>query len=219
MKKLTSFVIIFVLIIIFIGCNGFSTSSNITDLTSTLTTDSSGSNSSSSVTYSISTNTTITTFKEEIFLELNPGVDTIEVNTSFVDAGVNAYYGDFILEATILENTVDITKIGVYYISYQVSYGSEVKEIFRVVFVIDTISPEISLSPGIDTLVLGETWVDAGVIISDNSEEEIVAEVKGTVNVNEVGTYEITYEAIDSSGNKSVIVRYVHIISKAEQTK
>ena len=78
--------------------------------------------------------------------------------------------------------------------------------------VTDQTPPVITLNPGVDTIQLGQTWEDAGASVTDNSGETITIQVSGEVNSNVVGTYVITYIAIDSSGNRASINRHVNVI-------
>ena len=136
--------------------------------------------------------------------ELNPGVDTIEINDTFIDAGAQAKYGLKNLEVITISNNVNTTQIGVYEIIYQTTHRDLVQTLVRIVTV-------LSLKPGIDTITVDETWVDEGIQATDNSQEELEIVVQGEV-LPIVGIYEITYRVLDSSGNVSTIKRYVHVI-------
>ena len=84
----------------------------------------------------------------------------------------------------------------------------------RYVVVTDQISPEIKLNLGIDTVIIGNEWTDAGVTISDNSDEAIGAVITGSVDINTPGRYQIIYTATDSSGNDNSVTRYVTVIEE-----
>ncbi|OHE29244.1 MAG: hypothetical protein A2Y45_03735 [Tenericutes bacterium GWC2_34_14] len=143
--------------------------------------------------------------------ELNPGVDTIEINDTFIDAGAQAKYGLKNLEVITISNNVNTTQIGVYEIIYQTTHRDLVQTLVRIVTVVDETPPVLSLKPGIDTITVDETWVDEGIQATDNSQEELEIVVQGEV-LPIVGIYEITYRVLDSSGNVSTIKRYVHVI-------
>ena len=144
--------------------------------------------------------------------ELNPGVDTIEINDTFIDTGASAKYGLKNLEVIIVSNNVDSTKIGVYEIIYQTTHRDLVQNLVRIVTVVDETPPVLSLNPGIDTITVDETWIDAGIEATDNSQEDLEITVQGEV-LPVVGIYEIVYRVLDSSGNISTIKRYVHVIA------
>ena len=144
-------------------------------------------------------------------IALNPGVDTVEVFSNYVDAGATARFGTKSVQVTV-ESYVDITKIGQYFVYYSATYEGVTVQIRRSVMVIDETAPVLRLNSGIDTIILGTEWIDAGVTIVDNSNEILTATVVSNVNIDMVGEYTVTYTATDSSGNTSTIVRYVNVI-------
>jgi len=141
-----------------------------------------------------------TIIDNDIYLRLNPGQDTVEINTEWTDAGALFVLNNVLIEMTT-EDEVDITSLGIY-------------SIMRYVVVTDQISPEIKLNLGIDTVIIGNEWTDAGVTISDNSDEAIGAVITGSVDINTPGRYQIIYTATDSSGNDNSVTRYVTVIEE-----
>jgi hypothetical protein len=111
------------------------------------------------------------------------------------------------------EMNVDTSVIDIYQIIYTYDFEEETYSIVRYVAVLDQTPPVLSLNPGIDTVSVNGTWLDAGVEVSDNSEGIVEISITGSVDTSTIGTYEITYEATDSSGNTSSIIRYVNIIN------
>ncbi len=159
------------------------------------------------------TSTTLTTIiNDEITLVINAGQDTVEINSEWIDAGAKFVLNDTEYNMTTLD-TVDNSTLGLYEVTYSYDYDSETYSITRYVIVTDQTAPVIELNLGVDTIKVGETWTDGGVImITDNSLETLTITVSGVVDINTVGTYEITYTATDSSGNTSSIIRYVTVI-------
>lgn len=154
---------------------------------------------------------------DQVILELRAGVDTVEVNGEFVDAGVKATVYGLPIKVTIIENTVDLTKLGTYSITYEVDYRGIIKSVTRYVFVIDETAPTGVLNPGIDTVYVNTTWVDAYIEASDNSNEPVLIETTGSVDTTTIGEYLITYTVSDSSGNIAIYYRYVSVISNPNQ--
>jgi hypothetical protein len=144
-------------------------------------------------------------------INLIQGQDTVEINSTWEDAGAKFYINGIEYDA-ITYDEVDTTKCGNYAIDYRYEYSGEVFIVTRIVTVVDQISPSITLNLGIDTIHIGNTWVDSGVTVTDNSNEEIVPTISGVVDDTTKGTYIITYTAIDSSGNETSIERYVDVI-------
>jgi hypothetical protein len=146
---------------------------------------------------------------------LNPGIDTVDVNTVFEDAGAWATYGDVPIDVIVVTDDVDITALGTYKVVYEATYGGETVEATRIVTVIDALEPELTLNPGIDTVVVGQPWTDAGVTVTDNSGLEVQVTVTGDVDIMTPGTYTVTYTATDQSGNEATVTRGVFVIEGA----
>jgi len=143
--------------------------------------------------------------------DLLPGQDTIDLGELHVDAGAEAYYGLKKLEVVVILNQVDVTKEGVYDIIYQTTHRDLVQTLVRKVTVKDQTPPVATLNPGVDTILLGDVWEDAGITAYDNSDEEVIVDVLGEV-LPAVGRYIITYRVTDSSGLVTEISRLVYVI-------
>jgi hypothetical protein len=147
------------------------------------------------------------------------GGDTIYhlVNTPYVDAGATAFdYVDGNMSSSITKvGNVDDTKLGTYYITYNaVDLNGNAGTNVRVVYVVDNIAPVITLV-GADPITIdyGKTFIDPGTTVSDNFYTGIVATSSNNVNVNQLGTYVLTYSAVDPSGNHAIqITRTVHVV-------
>ncbi|PKK91574.1 MAG: hypothetical protein CVV62_00930, partial [Tenericutes bacterium HGW-Tenericutes-7] len=149
---------------------------------------------------------------DDINFYLNPGVDTITLNSEYEDPGVTAKVFGLKRSTEVLENTVNTNEIGTYYITYSFEYKEFYFELTRIVVVIDETPPVIELNPGIDTIKVGQTWIDAGVSVDDNSENNTTVAVSGNVDIATKGSYIITYTVTDSSGNSSSIRRIINVI-------
>lgn len=181
-----------------------------TESTSTLTTFDSTNNSTTSLTTDF--NTTISTeYQDEIDIKLNAGQDTVDINTEWIDAGAVFVLNNNEFQM-LTDDTVDESTLGIYEIEYYISINDTYYYITRYVIVVDQTAPVISLNLGVDTVKVGTNWIDTGVTITDNSKEIIIPEVEGRVFLLVPGTYQITYIAVDSSGNTSRITRYVTVI-------
>ncbi len=69
------------------------------------------------------------------------------------------------------------------------------------------------------TSKLGSSYSEEGFIAQDNVDGNITDQVKITNNINnnKIGKYEIIYTVIDSSNNKTSIIRYVNVIEKKSE--
>lgn len=147
-----------------------------------------------------------------VTIELNEGIDTVEINTSFIDMGAKSKAYGFTVENEVISTTVDTTTLGTYEIVYQVSYKDVIKQITRMVIVIDETAPTGTINSGIDTVFVGDDWTDQGVTSTDNSLEDVQVSVTGHVLTEYPGEYIIEYHLSDSSGNESILYRYVNVI-------
>jgi hypothetical protein len=80
----------------------------------------------------------------------------------------------------------------------------------------DNEAPVITLlgSPTVN-VYLNNTYTDAGATVSDNADGNVQLVVSGSVDVTTLGTYMITYNATDKSGNSAIEVsRTVNVINK-----
>lgn len=207
MKKLIPLILLGFLSFL-IGCDWFQPVTTQSQVTTT-------SSSTNSTTLSSVTQTTrevTITYDNNITVKLKAGNDTVEINTSWIDAGAVIVIDDE-ERAMSTTDTVDESTIDLYSITYQYLYLGETYSITRFVVVVDQIAPVLTLNLGIDTVILGNSWVDAGVNASDNSLSTPTIVVTGTVNTSVVGTYPVTYTATDSVGNSFSIVRYVTVVS------
>jgi hypothetical protein len=135
----------------------------------------------------------------------------VEVFNKFTEPGFTAVnnIGTDISNQVIITSTVDTAKLGLYGITYTVidAFGLSATA-GRAVTVGDTTKPTITpiASPYIHQV---GTAIDLSSIVRvrDNywPTEFITVEIQGTVNVNQVGSYFITYKATDNSGNISPI--------------
>ena len=134
----------------------------------------------------------------------------INVGEEYQEYGIKVYAnGSDISDKVIIDSKeVDTTKLGEYRVKYQV-YNEYV---FRNVYVIDRIAPEIKLLGGDELyILLGGKYSEPGYTVSDNYDNELNDNVKvsGKVNTSKEGEYELVYSVSDSSGNKSEASRTV----------
>lgn len=144
-------------------------------------------------------------------LKLKPGQDTVEINTEWTDAGAVSQVGAEEYDLTT-DDIVDTSTLGLYEITYTYQDDDQQYTITRFVQVTDQTPPVITLNAGLDTISVGDNWEDAGASVTDNSIEELEISVSGEVDTSTAGTYEITYTAIDSSGNTETLIRYVDVL-------
>jgi hypothetical protein len=143
-------------------------------------------------------------------LGANPA--SVELGTSYTDAGATAF-DDFHGDTTVITSgTVDTSAVGTYTLTYTATdLDGNTATATRTVSVIDTTSPVVTIT-GTDpvTSELGAVYTDAGATATDASGAVSVV-VSGAVDINTVGTYTLTYTATDGSGNAGTASRTVNI--------
>ncbi len=150
------------------------------------------------------------------FSLIGPSTLYLEVNSNYEESGIICKYGnvDVSDQVKIDSSGVNISKIGDYKVKYSYFVHDREEYVYRVVKVIDSTKPIITLQGNIDEAVLiYGTYVEAGYTASDNYDGDITKDVKvkGSVNTQKEGIYKITYEVTDSSNNKTTVIRNVSV--------
>lgn len=148
-----------------------------------------------------------------VYIKVN-GSDyvTLEINEKFYDPGISIKHQFKKIEKGItIESNLDITKIG----DYQMRYKYLDKEKIRKIQVVDTQSPTLKLKGNSKIIHFqNEEYVDEGIEIYDNSNEDLMNRLKvmNEVDVTQIGIYRINYEVSDASNNQSSIERIVEVV-------
>ena len=145
---------------------------------------------------------------------------TIEVGTTFTDPGATASdAGDGDLTSSIVvSGSVDTSTIGTYTLTYDVSdtSGNAADSVTRTVNVVDTTAPVITLlGDNLMTIEVGTTFTDPGAVATDNYDGDLTSSIAivNNVDTSTVGTYTVTYNVSDTSGNAAVpVTRTVNVV-------
>ncbi len=155
-----------------------------------------------------------------VFTLLGTAPVTVLQDTSYVDSGataLDAVDGDVTADIVTV-NPVDISTPGTYLVTYDVtdSAGNAATQLTRLVIVVDTTDPVITVngnSP--ETAEAGQPYIDAGASAYDFPDGDLTASIVTVNNVNTavIGSYTVTYDVTDSSGNPAVQqVRTVNVV-------
>ena len=133
---------------------------------------------------------------------------TIEVGATYTDSGATAadnYDGDLTSSIAIVNN-VDTSTVGTYTVTYNVSdtTGNAAVSVTRTVNVVDTTVPVITLLGDTTvTIEVGATYTDSGATAADNYDGDLTSSIAivNNVDTSTVGTYTVTYNVSDTSGN------------------
>lgn len=144
----------------------------------------------------------------------NPQV--VECHTSYTELGATASdncAGSF---AATPSGGVNVDVPGNYTITYNATdaAGNAATPVTRTVTVVDTTKPVITRNGASSVTVECHTsYTDAGATASDSCDTSVPVTTSGSVNVNVPGTYTITYNASDDSGNAAIpVTRTVNVV-------
>ncbi|KFZ26634.1 MAG: Regulator of chromosome condensation (RCC1) repeat protein [Candidatus Izimaplasma bacterium HR2] len=140
---------------------------------------------------------------EEVTLELG------ELYTEPTATCTDNYDSECVINTDLV---IDQDEIGNYLVTYSVEDSSgNLSEVFRTVIIQDTTPPTVSLNSNIDTVMVGELYIDSGITYEDF--DDVIVTLTGEVDTTTPGTYILTYSAEDTSGNITVIKRAVTVVS------
>ena len=138
---------------------------------------------------------------------------TVELGTSYTDAGataMDAFHGS---TNVVSSGTVDTNTVGTYTITYTATdLDNNTATASRTVNVVDTTAPVVTVTgDNPATVELGTSYTDAGATATDASGDVTVV-TTGSVDVDTVGTYTLTYTSTDASGNVGTNSRTVNVV-------
>lgn len=168
---------------------------------------------------SVSRTVTMTDDTGPLFDPIGPTLQ-YECNTTLLlpaRSAIDACEGE--IAAVIVENDVDITTPGSYSALYRATDSSgNATDQTQPVDVTDTVKPVITLSGDAEmTIECGTAYVEPGVIVTDSCDTTAEALVTGAVGSDTPGTYTLTYQVTDASGNESdPITRTVHVVDSID---
>ena len=143
----------------------------------------------------------------------NPQV--IEVGQAYVELGATASDnrdGDLSGSITIDASSVDSSTPGTYQVTYDVSdsSGNAATTAIRTVIYEDRTPPQITLvGDNPQTITQGSPYVELGASATDNVDGDLTSAIvidDSAVDTSTVGSYDVTYDVQDSSGNAAVTV-------------
>ncbi|MDB2663881.1 Ig-like domain-containing protein [Porticoccaceae bacterium] len=149
-------------------------------------------------------------------ITVNGSIDVIhEACTAYIDPGAIAEdFKDGAIDI-VVEGSVGLD-LGVYELLYKAvdSDGNEAHSKLRQVTLTDSLGPEITLIGASEVEVdYGVAYVESGATAEDVCDGQVQVQISGVVNEFKVGTYALTYDAVDGQGNSGVSkVRTVHVV-------
>lgn len=158
--------------------------------------------------------------RKHLKISLNGDKEIIlKYNSEYQDLGATAHYKDIDITKDIkVNNDLDLEHIGTYFYTYKIKYKSQVREIKRIIKVVDDEKPSIKLNGREElSMVIGNKYKEYGASAYDSYEgdlsDKIVVETNA-LDVNTIGSYNVKYTVKDSSGNETEIYRKVNVVEK-----
>lgn len=145
---------------------------------------------------------------------------TIEVFDSYSELGATANDledGDITGDLVIDSSLVNTNMVGSYTVSYHVSDSNSnaAMQAIRNVNVVDTVSPEITITGTDISISVDNDYTEQGATCLDNYDPSCIVIISGMVDTNLAGVYTVYYNATDSSGNlAATITRTVTVKAK-----
>ena len=139
---------------------------------------------------------------------------SLELGSSYTDAGATAVDnidGDITSNIAVV-STVDVNNVGTYTVTYNVSdaAGNAATQVIRTVNITPDVTIPVTTLLGESevSLELGSIYTDAGATAVDNIDGDITVNIVtvNSVDVNNVGTYTVTYNVSDAAGNAATQV-------------
>lgn len=124
------------------------------------------------------------------------------------------------LTVNIDSSQVNTNQPGTYIVDYSATDPSgNTGTNHRTVIVQDTIPPIITINgPNPMTVQCGSLFVDPGATATDLCDGNVPVQSTGSVDTSQVGQYQITYTATDSSGNSDQAIRIVNVVDTLPPT-
>ena len=142
---------------------------------------------------------------------------TIEVGTTYVDAGATAAatYGNITKQIKTV-STVNTSIVGDYRVTYNVAdvTGKQADEVVRIVHVVDTTAPVITVDDdnNIYSIQINSEKPSFNASAEDNYTKDVEVVITDNINTAKVGTYFVTFTSEDEFGNKSTQIRTFEVV-------
>ena len=140
---------------------------------------------------------------------------TVECHTAFADPGATAADNCGGSIPVSVAGSVDVNTPGVYTLTYNATdaSGNAAAPVTRTVTVVDTTAPVVTRNgAAVVTVECHTSYTEQGATAADSCDASVPAAVSGSVNVNAVGSYTVTYTATDDAGNTGTATRTVNVV-------
>ena len=160
------------------------------------------------------------TFKKQenvVYTNINDNIEFKLNNPEYEEIGAQILVDgvDKSDEIKIDASDLNTKKPGTYHVIYTYPISmNQIKTLYRTVNVVDKEAPTLKLlGENIYTMLVNETYQEPGIIVTDNSNENLLdkVQIENNINTNIPGTYQVKYKVSDSSGNETEKYRTVQV--------
>ena len=156
----------------------------------------------------------------KINIKLNGDEKTIiHLGEEYKEEGAKAKLLFFNIKGLKIDGEVDTSKLGSYTVTYESKFLYKKSKKERTVEVVDGEKPVLQLK-GKDNIKIytNVAYNEKGYTATDNIDGDITdkVEIKNDINTDVPGTYKVSYEVKDSSGNKAYMERIVEVVARPE---
>ncbi|TYA55272.1 immunoglobulin-like domain-containing protein [Formosa maritima] len=173
-------------------------------------------------------NVTVENSQDPIMTLLGDNPLTIEACDPYIEYGATAIdscAGDISNTIVISPSQIDTDEVGTFNITYTLPNASgNVIQVIRAVHIVDTTAPTLTLV-GPNPLPIGDcsTYTELGVIVNDpcfgdiSGESTTTITITSNVDTSVLGSYTVTYNATDASGNAALPITRTVIVSDVSE--
>ena len=144
---------------------------------------------------------------------------TVSLGSVYSDQGATAMDAvDGTTTVTILSNDVNTSATGTYAVVYSATdaagnNATATRQVNVIAAPADNIPPVITITGGTPiTIYASSTYTELGATAIDNIDGPVAVSATGTVDVNTIGVYSITYSATDAASNTATAIRTVNVV-------
>ncbi len=136
---------------------------------------------------------------------------TVEVGSSYIDNGAKATDNIDDIVTVETNSTVNIFKVGEYKVIYSATDSrGNIGYTTRLVRVVDTTAPTIRLNGSSSVIVEREgSYIEEGAYLYNDRENNLSIDINSSLDIDNIGSYNIEYSVVDSSGNSASITRTI----------
>ena len=150
--------------------------------------------------------------KKDLQVTLSTSVFNVkeELKTDFYKA---TYKGTDVTSSITIEGNYDVYTVGKYTLTFVYEKDGKKHKTTKKIEIKDLQKPEITLTRGNIKIPINSIFSEPGYQAIDNYDGDITSRVKiqGEIDTKKEGTYTLTYEVEDKSGNKTSINRIVTV--------